>query len=307
MQLLIDGDVLAHIACKSKWERAQIYRKIPVPERTFKAPEDFDFTDEEANKYLKESWAHFEYHLKSTLERFFCDYKDFRMAMKGVDNFRDTIYDDYKGHRKESKNPNEFVQIVRDMSIMNGLAVPADGMEADDLLRIWAEEAKAANQDFVICSIDKDLKMIPGNHYNVKTNELTTISEGYALRLYYEQMLKGDPTDKIPGLPGIGDKKAEALLANYNTEEEFQKTVVACYQNIYEHEWKDYLLANGKMIHLMRWFEDYFTLEDWAYEDYKVTEVFVGEYAGEYEAHFEQTAETPVAVSSARFLEVPDL
>jgi 5'-3' exonuclease len=84
------------------------------------------------------------------------------------------------------------------------------------------------------------------------------------MRHYYQQLLKGDPTDNIPGVPRVGEVKAAKILAPFTTEKDFQEQVVEQYLLAYgEFEWKDYLLSNAKMIHLQRDKDDYFNFKQW--------------------------------------------
>jgi 5'-3' exonuclease len=262
MLLLIDGDVMAHIACKDRWPWIQKERGIPHAERTFKPPEEgIIFSPAEGAKYFKESYKHFKSHLVDTCSALFTN--NYLMAMKGDGNYRDDIYPEYKAQRKNKPHGNEFVQFVRELAISEELAVPAHGREADDYLRIWAKECEIAGIDYIICTIDKDLDCIPGKHWNLKKNELTVVTEDYAMRFYYEQLLMGDPTDNIPGLPNIGPVKAKLLLSDCNTHSEFQKAVINVYQTFYPEDWKGYLLSNGKMIHIQGHINDYFHLDSW--------------------------------------------
>ena len=154
--------------------------------------------------------------------------------------------------------------MLRKLAVAEDYAIESVGREADDLLRIWAEQARAAGDPYIICSIDKDLKCIPGKHFLMHKKEIIEISELEALRHYYEQLLKGDPTDNIPGVPRVGQVKAEKILAPFNTEQEFQEQVVEQYLMAYgEDKWKDYLLSNAKMIHLQKHESDYFSFDSW--------------------------------------------
>jgi 5'-3' exonuclease len=272
---IIDGDVLAYQACRPRWEKKVIdnTNNIYIDENGKKKP--LEFTKEEDRRYLEESWTNFKKDLKVLLDTVYCT--NFLMAVKGEDNFRNYLYPDYKKNRHPDPNKqNIFVPVLRQLAVAEDLAIAAHGREADDLLRIWAEEARAAGDDYVICTIDKDLRCIPGKYFNmrqikvgptytkVESRIIENISEKEALRHYYEQLLKGDPTDYIPGIPRVGDKKAKEMLEDCQTEEEFQLVVVIAYKNAYEDEWKEYLLSNGKMIHLQKDFNDYFTLENWS-------------------------------------------
>jgi hypothetical protein len=137
--------------------------------------------------------------------------------MSGSTNFRKDIatLKPYKGNRTSEK-PKYYLEI-RDYLIKNYGAIMAEGQEADDLMGIaqWAKPDSST----VICSIDKDLDMIPGLHYNDKKDKLYEVSLEEANRFFVVQLLTGDATDNIPGVPGIGPKNAERLLWGRSAEE----------------------------------------------------------------------------------------
>src|SRR5690606_25139685 len=111
--------------------------------------------------------------------------------------------------------------------------------------------ANPENPTTVCVSIDKDLRNTPGYHFNLDKSEepeLVTLEE--ANRGFYQQLLKGDKTvDNIPGCEGlskitatkykvrkiatIGEKGAEALLADCKTEEEFYERCYEVYRDWY--------------------------------------------------------------------------
>lgn len=133
-------------------------------------------------------------------------------AVKGTGNFRKDIYPEYKSHRPDlDQDIKDKLNFLHRYALDQG-AVAADGMEADDLVSIWAYEARENENQYVICGIDKDLLQIPGNHYNYgkDTWQFIDDDEGH-LRLML-QCLTGDNADNIPGLKGIGPKKAEKIL-----------------------------------------------------------------------------------------------
>jgi 5'-3' exonuclease len=107
------------------------------------------------------------------------------------------------------------------------------GLEADDALGI------NQTKDTVICSLDKDLLQIPGQHYSweisgkgwKKPHTFREITEIEGLKLFYEQCLKGDRTDNIRGIEKIGDKKANSILKPYTTELEMFNVVRDMYGN----------------------------------------------------------------------------
>lgn len=279
MLALIDGDVLCYQACKPRWEKkARIEDGV-----SFVSLDDdgkavpLQFTMAEDAQYLEECWANLKKDLNEMLENLYCE--SYIMAVKGSEGFRDIMYPlefneektkaiwGYKANRwKPDGARNKFVPMLRDRCVESGMAIFADGREADDLLRIWAFEAKRAGDPYVICSIDKDLRCIPGTHWvmNKQIKEkLIQVSEADAMRHYYEQLLKGDPTDNIPGVPRVGEVKAVKILAPLATEAEFQEAVVSSYIEAYGDDWMSYLLSNGKMIHLQKDINDFFNFSEW--------------------------------------------
>lgn len=64
----------------------------------------------------------------------------------------------------------------------------------------------------IVCSVDKDMKQISGWNYNPKTKELVFIGGDEAERNLLTQILTGDVTDNIKGVPGIGPAKAKKIL-----------------------------------------------------------------------------------------------
>ena len=263
--LIVDGDVSCHLACKTRWQdKAKnnvVY--IHLDENGNKLP--LEFTTEEDERYFDASWNNFENSLKEDMEATWCD--SYIMAMKSDLNFRDDLYCDYKLSRKNvqaTKLRNLFVPAVRGKAVIEGMAVRAVGREADDLVRIWAEQCMVAGIDFVVCSNDKDLKCIPGKHYNPKKRDgVTYVTEEEGIRHFYEQLLKGDPTDQIPGLPGVGNVYAKKFLAGHSTEEEFQEEVVSRYIDAFGNDWYSTLLINGKLLHIQRTVNDYFCFDNW--------------------------------------------
>jgi 5'-3' exonuclease len=274
MLAIIDGDVLAYQACKTRWgnsvhQQGSDIRVIPVdPDGNKIIPE---FSREEDTEYRQECWRNFNQDLDRLLNKLYCT--DYIMAVKGQGDFRKILYPEYKMNRHKPDAPhrylNDFVPSIRKLAIFENLAIAANDCEADDLIRIWAEEARAYNQEYIVCSIDKDLRCIPGRHYvmhyDPSKQRILNITEDAAKRFYYEQLLKGDPTDNIPGVPRVGEVKAAKLLAECETEEQMQETVVEQYLLAYgPDEWYHHFLINGKLIHLQTHYNDYFECQkDW--------------------------------------------
>jgi 5'-3' exonuclease len=259
MLALIDGDVLAHLACPTRNEingdcilhryNEQGQRIAPV------------FSKKEDAKHMEDCWDNFQYRLEELLNSLFTN--NYLMAVKSDENFRDFLYPDYKLQRKNKPNQNVFVPAVRTMAIMSDLAVEAVGREADDLVRIWSVQARNVNEETVVCTIDKDLKCLPGRYYDIKNRVLTLITDEFATRFFYEQLLKGDPTDNIPGVPGIGPVKAQKLLEKFSSEEEYQEVIVDTYIKAFGDAWLEYLLSNGKLLYLQKHEHDFFRCRSW--------------------------------------------
>ncbi|MDB4575370.1 hypothetical protein N9112_00240 [bacterium] len=256
--IIIDGDVLAYEACRGEWQRIVIRLKQAFGKDAYKkALMEHTLTEE----LITRCWATFEAKLLEIQERFFN--APYVMAMKDGINFRDDVYIDYKAYRKTKGVPNRIVPFMRDMAVEAGYSIPADYREADDYVRTWATEAVAFGKVPIVASVDKDLKCIPGKHYNLQKQTLEDVAEIDAKKLYYSQLLSGDQTDGIPGLPGIGPVKGYEAIEFCVTEEDFQEAVVGTYLDIHGDDWAEYLLSNGKLIHIMADLNDYFTLKDW--------------------------------------------
>jgi len=142
-------------------------------------------------------------------------------------NFRLSLFPRYKANRPDNKPVHH--EALSNYITNEWGAMIAWGEEADDALGI-----DQSGDTTVICSIDKDLKQIPGRHYNWVTGEFKTISESEGLYLFYKQLLTGDSTDNITvkeGLscPGIGGQKAYQALEGCVTEEQYWETVCKLY------------------------------------------------------------------------------
>lgn len=126
----------------------------------------------------------------------------------GGKTFRHRFYPNYKAGR--NRVPIYKEEVKRHLvNTWLGEKAPSN-YEVDDILGI--EQSGGDLGDTIICSIDKDLKMIPGNHSHLVTGERTYISEQSGMFNFLKQVLTGDRVDNIKGLSGIGDVKALKLL-----------------------------------------------------------------------------------------------
>lgn len=257
MLALIDGDVIAYLACKSRY-RTPEGDLVVLLDRSTK-----EFTKHEDREYLESSWNEFQTIINDALEAVWATHH--LTAVKGDTNFRDDLYPLYKANRKKDPSKtNNFVPILRKLAVVEGLAISAEGREADDLLRIWATQAATVGEECIIISNDKDLKCIPGKHYNIKKNIHSEVTPEEATRFFYQQLISGDPVDNIPGVPGMGPVKAEKLMHRLLSEETMQEIVVEQYFGAYgESRWYDALLSNGKLLYLQKTIDDYFCCSHW--------------------------------------------
>lgn len=260
--IIVDGDILAFQACPSKSHYSDD-KTVRLDENGNRKP--VELTRQQELKWLNDSWNNFYKEVTQIGEKLFCETT--LIAIGGVRNFREDLFYDYKDNRnRRPEHRNMAVPLIRAKAIEEGLVVNAEGYEADDLIRIWAEQARSAGCEFTICSIDKDLLCIPGRHFLMHKDkeQIIEMDELEAARCYYEQILSGDDTDNIPGVPGIGPVKAKKLLSSCVSEEEMQEVVVETYFAFFgKDDWYMNLLINGKLIHILRHPDDYFDGSDW--------------------------------------------
>jgi 5'-3' exonuclease len=120
-------------------------------------------------------------------------------------NFRKTIDPDYKGHRNRKK-PCGYKRVINKLKEeYDVLIMPT--LEADDAIGIYATKVPGN----IICSPDKDMRQIPGDLFDLSTG-VVTITPEEGRRWHLIQAMSGDQTDGYAGIPGIGIKRAEALL-----------------------------------------------------------------------------------------------
>ncbi len=154
---------------------------------------------------------------------FLTDSTNYKCFLTGRNNFRKEIYPEYKANRKDKPKPIHL-QGVRDFLIHQWFAVVTEGCEADDYLGINQTE------ETICCSIDKDLLQLPGRHYNWVKSEYYDQSYIGGIKHFYLQLLQGDRGDNIPGIDGIGPKKAERFLEGVSNEKEMYTIALELYK-----------------------------------------------------------------------------
>jgi DNA polymerase-1 len=137
--------------------------------------------------------------------------------------FRDDIYKEYKANRPPM--PDELRSQIKPLhKIIKAMGFPIiveDGVEADDVIGTLARQASAQGIDCVISTGDKDMAQLVDKHVtliNTMTNSTMDIHGvvekfGVPAELIIDYLaMKGDKVDNIPGIPGVGDKSAVAML-----------------------------------------------------------------------------------------------
>tara|TARA_R100000908_G_C3720219_1_gene123289 strand:+ start:210 stop:956 length:747 start_codon:yes stop_codon:yes gene_type:complete len=119
----------------------------------------------------------------------------------------------YKGNRKYGDKPIIFPAIKEYLrQKWHFTSIPE--LEADDLVSIYHGD------NTVICSPDKDvLYQNAGTHYNYGKAEMVVQDTKGALTFLWKQMLMGDSTDGIQGIPKVGPKTADTWLKDVPTDE----------------------------------------------------------------------------------------
>jgi DNA polymerase-1 len=154
------------------------------------------------------------------------------IALSGDENWRKDVYPKYKLHRKKHRKPMGFVPLKEYMNKVYR-CITYHNLEGDDVLGMLAtcpeDKYTGLKGDRIVVSIDKDLKTIPGFHYNPDKpqDEIYMVDPEQADYNHLFQTLTGDAVDGYPGCPGIGPKRAERLLEDSVSWD----TVVGAYEN----------------------------------------------------------------------------
>jgi hypothetical protein len=183
-----------------------------------------------------------------------CDVGELYLSPEGKANFRFDIYPDYKIGRKNAHKPVHY-KALRKYAIKHMGAVLCDYMEADDMLNIRANELTAQDKEWVIVTQDKDLKQVPGWHYDWKKKTLFEVSRDEARLLLYTQVLTGDSVDSIPGCPKIGPAKAKKALKDCEGDADMLEVCKWLYVQAYdgdEEEGLKQLKLNIRLIRMLQ-------------------------------------------------------
>jgi|10_taG_2_1085330.scaffolds.fasta_scaffold00153_23 DNA polymerase-1 len=192
---LIDGDIIAFRMAARHEEKVQ----FPGCEPTYEVkPEGlYEHIDE-----LIDAWSH-KVGADHTL-----------VALTSPDNWRKKVLPSYKANRigvhvpALRKDAEDYIRETQD-------CWERPTLEADDILGILSTHKTLIPGKKVICTVDKDLRQIPGYFYNPMKGEVEHISAKEANYQFYKQCLTGDTVDGFYGCPGMGPKTAEKILDAY--------------------------------------------------------------------------------------------
>lgn len=155
---------------------------------------------------------------------------------KGKPRVRMEMLPQYKAQRPPM-DPDLHAQFPMIMELLAALNVPilqSEGWEGDDILGTMARLGEEAGCDMLLVTGDRDMYQLVTEHVNVVStrkglSDVAIMTPESVDDLYHGITpalvpdfygLKGDTSDNIPGVPGIGPKKASALIAQYGSLDE---------------------------------------------------------------------------------------
>jgi DNA polymerase I len=148
---------------------------------------------------------------------------------------REVQYEDYKAERRRKPDllSEQWPHLSPLVDAMGYQNVKVDGFEADDVIATLATQARAKGIDVMVVTGDRDMFQLvePGIRVMATSRGITdtvvydqqAVLDRYGIpadKITDFYGLKGDTSDNIPGVPGIGDKTAASLLQEFGTLEE---------------------------------------------------------------------------------------
>ena len=192
MILLVDADILLYqYSCTNEYEIA--------------------WEEDVVSQVMKEDQAKEElkYGVEQLLEKTGCaDLILIFSTSSKYPNFRYSVLPTYKHNRSKVVKPSLHA-VLHEFCDQEFTTKQVNHLEGDDVLGIMATREPGK---YMVATIDKDLKQIPGHHYNLNSGKYSEVTEAEGDLYFYSQILTGDPTDGYKGLPGVGAAKAEKIL-----------------------------------------------------------------------------------------------
>jgi len=184
-------------------------------------------------------------------------YTEHQVYLTGSSNFRTevAVSQPYKGSRPARKPVHK--DLLREYMLDTWKAELSDNMEADDCIAIKSTELEHKS---IICSLDKDFLQVPTKIYDYTKKIMKEVDERSATEWLYRQALMGDRVDNIQGIHGVGPKKAEKALADWETERELYERCLKLYE---ENELDaDRLYESLQLLYLLRSADDRYRIPD---------------------------------------------
>jgi hypothetical protein len=202
-----------------------------------------------------------------------------QIFISGDHNFRRDVatIKPYKENRSNSKKPIHY-DYIREYLVENHPTIVSDGAEADDYLAfnqypefIKAKESKRKRDcGTIICTIDKDLRTVPGYHYNITSQKIDWVTPTQANRFFAKQMLMGDNVDNIPGISylshgkkKIGPKTADKIIDGKRSLKNLYEVVAATYEEYAGDDWESSLQEVGSLLWMQRKVKQDFYIDKW--------------------------------------------
>lgn len=280
-RLLIDGDIVCYrcsaAAQKTIYEVAHAEDPFPIATFTSSAAKGEGFTGaQDKVRELQAAWPGESFKIRRSVEAEplrHCLYT-IRRHLELVENrlgsnnfeiyisppfcFRDELatITSYKGNRIDQEKPVHLEAAKRYLQESFKAKEAGGLLEADDRLSIegWADP------EAVVVSIDKDLDQIPGRHYHPVNDTKYIITPEQSYRLLWTQVIVGDRTDNIPGLPGSGPVAAEKAIKDAEHEVDCANKVLELYKDRMspEADAVKWFRENGALVYLLRAEDDSF-------------------------------------------------
>ena len=202
--------------------------------------------------------------IENGLNVIFCEY----FITYGKNSIRRRLVTDYKKTRRKQPQ-DKWVNKVRSYLLKSDFAFVHDEWEADDLIHDRALEL--GQNGCIVISIDKDLKQIPGIHFDFyrkpskevdqwgqriqnEMKGLRIVSESEAAYNFWYQMLVGDGSDNVKGVKGIGPAKATKLLNDHFQMQagfdDYKELILSEYERVYKDDFESEFSKNYFLLKL---------------------------------------------------------
>ena len=224
MKALIDGDIIAYrvgFACQKKDKETGLVTADPKPYALHS-------TKLYVNQIIED-----------------CGCTSYTIYLTPKKTFRNKVRGDYKGNRKGIAKP-VHLDAIRTYLVSIYKAVVVNNIEADDALGLKQDDTTC------IASIDKDLLMCVGRHYNFVKKQQRYVTPEEGTRFFYQQMITGDAADNILGIKGLGPVKASKLLQD-TAREDWDSMIIDLYIKEFGYdEGRNRCVQNSQLLWILR-------------------------------------------------------